>query len=59
LKINHKWTKAYFRKAVALQELHYLKGAAQEAIFTLREGLMLAESDGDKEMAAEISKALS
>jgi len=44
---------------VALQELHYLKGAAQEAIFTLREGLMLAESDGDKEMAAEISKALS
>ena len=59
LKINHKWTKAYFRKAVALQELHYLKGAAQEAIFTFREGLMLAESDGDKEMAAEISKALS
>ena len=42
IKINSRWTKAYFRKALALQELTHIPGTALDAIEALREGHKIA-----------------
>jgi hypothetical protein len=42
IRINGRWTKAYFRKAVALQELTHIPGTALAAIEALREGHKIA-----------------
>ncbi len=58
IRINNRWTKAYFRKAVALQELAHLPGTALDAIEALREGLKIASTEEDQDLTSEFERLL-
>jgi hypothetical protein len=56
--LNPQWTKAYFRKAIALSELEYSISNSKAAINTLIAGLELAINQNDSDLASEFKNKL-